>query len=566
MRRNQKLIVHLMSIFLGALVIVSILLVIVGAIEVSNAYTVMFEAQLQTASEHIASQFTYEWEGDWFISESGELGKGEIIVGDQILTLSKDLKAKTELDYTICYETTRMVSTLSGAEGTKVDDIVAQTVYQQKEEYLDDNVIINGERYFAYYTPMYNDDGSIAGMIAANRKANVLTSAVNKAIIIMVVIAIIFVAIVLGIGISISLSTTKVMTNIVDSLKTLSEGKLSIHIDPSALARKDELGTIAQSTKNLDDELCDVIRVTKGLSNDVTKSGDELSSSSEQASQASGQVTIAVDEISRGAVSQAESIQSSAGNTNDIGFDIDSISDNIEELTEYTNNMKAACNNAMQALNQVLDQNATVIDQMREIDEQIKSTNEAVQDISEASDIITSISSQTNLLSLNASIEAARAGDAGKGFAVVATEIGQLAEQSRVAAVKINKIVENLVVESQKSVDTLDELNKGIEEQNRQLDSTRTDMDTMVVDVDNVATSSASISERINTLNGSKNSLIDIIQDLSAISEENAASTEETNASMEELNATFDVISNSAHELKNLAKQLDEKINFFHFD
>ncbi|MCR4902520.1 MAG: methyl-accepting chemotaxis protein [Butyrivibrio sp.] len=570
MKRKKKLVVSLMIMFLSSLVIVAILLVIVGVTELVTGYETMYEEELKIAAEHLESQFTNEYSGDWSINSDNKLVKGEVVVQDTFDKELSELSKSTGLIYTLCYNDTRMISTYSGTtnlDGTTVSSEVKTQVLNNKKEYIDENVNIDGHRYYVYYCPMYQADGTtIAGMISAGCSSEDMHTAVYKASGIMIVIALIAVVISLVIGIQKSLAVSTVMGHIVSSLKSLSEGKLSIDIDKSALTREDELGIIARSTQELDEELADVIRVTKALSKDVTKSGDELSSSSDQASQASEQVTIAVDEISRGAVSQAESIQTSASNTNDIGFDIDSISDNVNELSEYTVSMKTACNGAMDALSQLLDQNATVIEQMHIIDEQIKSTNEAVQDISQASDIITSISSQTNLLSLNASIEAARAGDAGKGFAVVATEIGQLAEQSREAAVKINKIVENLVIESQKSVDTLEELNKGIEEQNKQLDSTKQDMTAMVNDVDSVASSSENISGRIQTLNGSKNSLIDIIQDLSAISEENAASTEETNASMEELNATFEVISNSARALKNLAMQLDEKISFFHFD
>lgn len=90
---------------------------------------------------------------------------------------------------------------------------------------------------------------------------------------------------------------------------------------------------------------------------------------------------------------------------------------------------------------------------------QIKATNDSVQEIGEATKIITAIAEQTSLLALNASIEAARAGEAGKGFAVVADEIGKLADQSNTSAEQIRQTIDNLLEESEKSVEVMESVN-----------------------------------------------------------------------------------------------------------
>jgi methyl-accepting chemotaxis protein len=225
--------------------------------------------------------------------------------------------------------------------------------------------------------------------------------------------------------------------------------------------------------------------------------------------------------------------------------------------------MKQAANRTVGALEKLMQQNNAVLESMKDIDKQIRLTNDAVKEIAQASNVITDISSQTNLLALNASIEAARAGEAGKGFAVVATEIGSLADQSGQAAVSINEIVNNLVTESQKSVDTIALLNDDLNEQNLQLTSTKNDMDGVVGNVGSVEDGAKGISEKIKHLNASKERLAGIITDLSKVSESNASSAMETNNSMKELNNTFEVISNAAVALKQLANDLNEQMQFF---
>jgi methyl-accepting chemotaxis protein len=217
----------------------------------------------------------------------------------------------------------------------------------------------------------------------------------------------------------------------------------------------------------------------------------------------------------------------------------------------------------MDALDKLIRQSNEVTRSVKDIGDTINSTNESAKTISEFTQAITDIATQTNLLSLNASIEAARAGDAGRGFAVVADEIRQLADQSSNSADKIKGIVEKLLADSASSVSVLEKLNESFGIQEEQLDMTRTNMETMSGNVANVKSTSEHISDRIQSLNDAKNGLMEIISDLSAISEENAASTEETNASMEELNATFTMISESANRLQTLASELEDTVSYF---
>lgn len=324
-----------------------------------------------------------------------------------------------------------------------------------------------------------------------------------------------------------------------------------------------EIAEMADAVNDMRARLSDVMLHTKESSKDVDNESISLSDSASQASEAASQVSHAIDEISRGAVSQAESVQTAAGNATSIGDDIDIISGNVEQLNEYSSDMRDSCNKAMDTLSQLIKQSEEVTQSVKDIGETIESTNTSAKQISEFTEAISSIASQTNLLSLNASIEAARAGDAGKGFAVVAQEISSLAEESNKSANMIKEIVDTLLQNSAQSVDVMVKLNENFGKQSEQLSTTKENMESMVESVSNVAQSSNQIAEKVDSLNAAKNELTHIITDLSAISEENAASTQETNASMEELNATFQLISDSAKKLQNLAESLGQNISYF---
>ena len=214
-------------------------------------------------------------------------------------------------------------------------------------------------------------------------------------------------------------------------------------------------------------------------------------------------------------------------------------------------------------MHKMSDSNDRTSHAINNIGEQIQLTNESIKKISVATELITSIASQTNLLSLNASIESARAGEAGRGFAVVATEIQKLAVQSNDAAVEIQQIIGNLITESQKTMNEMQDAEVLMREQQEKLGDTKEKFDEVNVGIDVSKEQTQQIRVYVDSCDSARAAVIDVITNLSAISQENAASAEETTASMEELNATINVLAGEAVKLKEIAAQLKEEMSFF---
>ncbi|MBO4374111.1 MAG: methyl-accepting chemotaxis protein [Lachnospiraceae bacterium] len=569
MVRKGKVIRKIVIIAIAALLALSVLLTVVGTIRIRKTYEGMIEEELKATCNHLDVFLEAAYHGSWTVDFNDEVIINGYNRQEDIMADMDRLKELTGVDYTIFIGKTRRITTLTKAGstdrivGTDAADAVIKEVLEGGKPYLAKNITIEGKKYYGYYVPLTNSSGVINGMIFAGRESEDISKNTRSAIFTMGGISLLFLLVAIPLAIYLEIKISGAMLSIQQSILGLADGNLSVEIEDKAYNRKDEIGIIAESTVVMRDKLKEIIGDAKQMSEEVTSSGDELSGSASQAADASGQVSSAVEEISKGAISQAESIQTAATNTADMGNDIDGITASIEELSKQAKDMQESCQNAMDALNKLIDQNAGVVESVGVIDRQIRATNEAVEKIAEASNVITAISEQTNLLSLNASIEAARAGEAGKGFAVVATEIGSLAAQSGDAAVNIGQIVTDLVTESQKSVQRLGDLNKEFEAQNEQLDSTRKDMEDMAVGVQAVSDSSMDITAMVDNLNNAKNAVVGVIDDLSAISEENAASTQETNASMQELNATFEVINHSASDLRELAEKLHKEMEFF---
>ena len=445
-------------------------------------------------------------------------------------------------------------------EGTKADPKVWETV-KAGNDYMADGVKINGERYYVYYMPVRSDDGEILGMAFSGERESAVRNAISGMLRSLVLLAGCMIVLFTAILVYLSFKIRKPLLATAEYIDCVANGDLSGNLEVKSVIR--EVTTLIRASAALKDKLNSIVTEVDGHAMQLDNNMESLNVLASASSKGANQIRQAIDELSKTAVSLAENVRSVNAGMMEMGNNVTAIHSETVTLNENSDKMDHANRNASESMNLVLTSSHTSSAIIEEMIVQVKATNEAIASISKAVELISDITSQTNLLSLNASIEAARAGQAGRGFAVVATEIKQLADQSSQGAAAIKNIADDILEKSNKSVELTERMRTLAEKEQADIGSAKTGFDTLSQIIEaNVATA-GTIAEKTKNLEELKQTIINNITELSAISEENAASNEEVTANVSSIAESIDRISEDTGMIKKVSAALEEQMKYF---
>lgn len=444
------------------------------------------------------------------------------------------------------------------------NDVVKNLVKQLEKGIIPEPDVIGYEfkgvqKYAAYYVA---EDGSFILVITADEDEimELLHSMIAKCAVVAAAAMIVCIAV----GVVGAVITIRPIKQVTAQVARLEELDFTADGNQDKLNnRKDETGDMSRALSRMREKIAEFVSDLQNQSDALLDAASVLEGNSNETISAIEQVERAVQDIADGATSQANETQGATESVVSIGKMIEQTSEEVERLKARTEVMAEASDDANVILKELSEINKKAIESAGIIYEQTNTTNASALKIREATNLIASIAEETNLLSLNASIEAARAGEQGRGFAVVAAQIQKLAEQSNQSTNQIEKIISMLISDSEKAVETMDEVKQIMNEQNEMVVKTSQTFGKVKKEIDASVEGISHIAASTEEMQDARNNVVDVVQNLTAIAEENAASTEETSASVTEISTIVGNIAENAGALKQIAATLEEDMKKF---
>ena len=326
---------------------------------------------------------------------------------------------------------------------------------------------------------------------------------------------------------------------------------------------KSETGKISASVLELAESLAGVLSDVRQSETSLSNNVEAVKAYISNTEELTQKIVVSMSEISQGASDQAEDILVAAEEVSKISDLIEENNVSLANLKDGSAEMELTSQNAIEILNSLSQMSETTEAAISLINEKMDMTNKATEEIAVATDLITNIASQTNLLAINASIEAARAGDSGRGFAVVAEEIKMLSDQSEQSASKIRDIISSListVEEANKAVKNVSDI---ITRQNKDIEDTEKAFSRVMSCVKKSEQQVEEISNKNDVLGEAKDAITELISNLSAIAQENAAMSCESNLSMEDLGREMTSIMSEIDKTSQVAEELTANLEKF---
>lgn len=349
--------------------------------------------------------------------------------------------------------------------------------------------------------------------------------------------------------------------SVMDRMRLIAAGDLS-H-GSLETSEKDEIGQLVQATNEMNENMRSLLNQINMVSETVSSQSEELTQSANEVKSGAEQVAITMQELADGSETEAHTASELAEVMHDFSIKVGEANERGDFVQKSSDDVLKLTNTGLQLMEESMQQMVVIDKIVHDAVQSVDGLDRHSQEISELVSVIQDIADQTNLLALNAAIEAARAGEQGKGFAVVADEVRKLAEESSDSVTNITGIVQRIQDESGVVSASLQEGYKDVGHGTNQIRTTGETFGEISSSITAMAENIHLVKENLAGISSSSRDMNDAVEEIASITEESAAGIEETSASAQQASSSLVEIAKSSDDLSQLAEELNELVQEF---
>ena len=545
-----------------------IIMVVCAAVIVSNVFSIMFVlrgAQSQIRSSVKTTMMDMAESSDMLVENAMNTLNQDQLTYDAYAFLLKDVKIKnvdSSYVYLVNEDGTMLYHPTEEKVGQPVENVVVTGLVKQLQngEHPGNAVVdydFHGTAKYAAYCIMSNNDI----VVVSADKSDVLSglhqvSATAFGVLVGIVLVMCVIAYIVG------KRMAKPLVKLGNVVEQMAEGNLNASFD-GVKDSNDEIGLIKVRMQHMATMLSDIVEKIREASDHMTASSWELNETSEQTLSANGEISRAVQDVAEGSTNMATSIMDINDNLGTMSSETQVIDSSVHEIKKQAAIVQESSQMMSDKMRNMRESSVRMDEGIATISERIRKVNEVVDKVREIVSVIEEISGQTNLLSLNASIEAARAGDAGRGFAVVAEEIRVLSDNTSEQLENIKQIISELISECSECVKASENIVEDNAAQKEEISYVLTEFGTLDEQIGLTADKAEEIKKLVETMVELNGNITQSSGGLTDVSSANAAATEEMTANIEELNAMMHGVADMAGQMHDQSEKLNNALKYF---
>ncbi len=550
--------------FDAMLLAVCVILVVMGFRSAGHGFELALEDKADGDLQQTEEILSLAYPGAWEI-RNGALYKGETKLDgefgivDRLASLSGNnvtiFRGDERVSTTFVQDGKRLV-------GTKASEKVIEAVLKNGERYVGEAEVL-GDKYFCAYDPIRDSQGNTIGMMfmgipkdkveLLQRDFLVSTGGVTLLLVLLV-------------GVVVLLVLRKIMIplqNAVSAMERIADGDLSG--GALAVGSGDEIGQLADAANRMKASIVEMLRDIATSAEQLAAASEELSASTSQTSETIRKVSDNIVSIATGTEQQATDMGQMNDKSEAVGMSMASLQVSAQSMQEVAEESQGFAKTGHETVSNAIGAMQKMSAQMESSLEVVDGLGKQSKDIAGIVETISGIAEQTNLLALNAAIEAARAGEAGRGFAVVADEVRKLAEQSALAAKNITGIITRIQQDTRQAMEAMERGNVEVQNGTGMVRRTGEVFSHIEQQIDALCEEIKKSIECIEQADSECLGMVEKIQSASASCRTMAEEARSVSSATEEQNSMMGNVAEASESLADLAQKLQNEVAKFRF-